>query len=135
VIGWGEIDDPVAEAPYRGGDVGETVARSSVSPGKPSAARALAASVISSAVEKAVFRSYLNLPRFRVCVKNVEANALSLVAGPVLVVHVATRQNVLVSGVRAVHVAPEQHVWMHRHNQTGIIWAARREDDLGYLQQ
>jgi hypothetical protein len=26
--------------------------------------------------------------------------------------------------VRAVHVVPEQHVWMHRHNQTGIIRAA-----------
>jgi len=30
-------------------------------------------------------------------------------------------RNMLVSGVLAVHVAPEQHVWAHRHNQTGII--------------
>jgi len=30
-------------------------------------------------------------------------------------------RNMPVSGVLAVHVASEQHVWTHRHNQTGII--------------
>ncbi len=30
-------------------------------------------------------------------------------------------RNVLVSGMLAVHIASEQHVWVHRHNQTDII--------------
>ena len=30
-------------------------------------------------------------------------------------------RNVLFSGMRTVHVTPDQHIWAHRNNQTGII--------------
>jgi hypothetical protein len=30
-------------------------------------------------------------------------------------------RNILVSWLRAVHIDPAQHVWVHQHNQTGII--------------
>ena len=54
-------------------------------------------------------------------VKNVGPNAFSLVATLFWLHRLQPGRNMLVSGARAVHVAPEQHVWAHRHNQTGII--------------
>jgi hypothetical protein len=57
----------------------------------------------------------------RVCVKNVGVNAFSLVATLFWLYVLQPGRNLLVSGGAAVHVGPEQHVWAHRHNQTGII--------------
>jgi hypothetical protein len=57
----------------------------------------------------------------RACGKNVGANAFSLVAPLFWLYMLQPGRNMLVSGVRAIQVAPEQHVWAHRHNQTGII--------------
>jgi hypothetical protein len=54
-------------------------------------------------------------------VKNVGANAFSLVATLFWLYMLQPGKYMLVSGVRAVHVASEQHIWQHRHNQTGII--------------
>ena len=56
-----------------------------------------------------------------VCVKNVGANAFSLVVTLFWLYTLQPDRNMLVSGARAIHVAPEQHVWPPRHNQTGII--------------
>jgi hypothetical protein len=57
----------------------------------------------------------------RVCVKNVGANVFSLVATLFWLYALQPGGNMLVSAARVVHAAPEQQVWTHRHNQTGII--------------
>ena len=54
-------------------------------------------------------------------VKNVGADAFSLVATLFWLYTLQPGRNMVVSGVRSGHVAPEQRVWPHRHNQTGII--------------
>ena len=60
--------------------------------------------------------------RVGVCVKNVGPNAFSLLAAALFWLYtLRPDRNMLVSGVRAVHVAREQHFWLYRHNQTGII--------------
>ena len=58
---------------------------------------------------------------FRVHVKNVGLNAFSLFAALFWLYSLLPGRNMLVSGLRAVHVAPERHVCAHRHNQTGAI--------------
>lgn len=57
----------------------------------------------------------------RVCVKNAGVNAFSLVATLFWLYVLQPGRNMLVSGVQAVHVAPERHVWSYRHNQAGLI--------------
>jgi hypothetical protein len=59
--------------------------------------------------------------RERVCDRYVGANAFPLVAALFWLYILQPEQKLLVTGVLVVHAAPEQHVWKHRHNQTGII--------------
>jgi len=61
----------------------------------------------------------LPLGLWRVCDRYVVANAL--VAALFWLYMMQPDRNMLISGVLAVHVAPEQHVWSHGHNQTCII--------------
>ena len=56
----------------------------------------------------------------RVRVKNAGANAFSLVATLFWLHMLQPGRNMLVSGVRAVSLAPEQRVCTRRHNQTGV---------------
>jgi hypothetical protein len=53
--------------------------------------------------------------------QNVGAKAFSLVATLFWLYMLQPGRTMLVSGVRAVHAVPEQHVWTHRYNQIGII--------------
>ena len=57
----------------------------------------------------------------RVCDRYVGANAFPLVAALFWLYMLQPDRNMLVSGVLAAYVAPEQHVWAYRHNQIGII--------------
>ena len=55
------------------------------------------------------------------CAENVGANACSLVAPLFWSYTLQPSTDGLVRGVRASVSPPEQHVWAHRHNQTGIV--------------
>ena len=58
---------------------------------------------------------------FWVCVKNVGANTFPLVAAFFWLYTLQPGRKLLVSAAGAVHVAPDQHVWGHCHNQTDAI--------------
>jgi hypothetical protein len=60
----------------------------------------------------------------RVYDRYVGANAFLLVAALFWLYMLQSDRNMLVSGVRAVDVASEQHVWAYCHGQKGIIRAA-----------
>src|ERR1700685_2753831 len=48
------------------------------------------------------------------------ADAFLLVAALIWSCMLQPDENMLVSAAWAAHGAPEQHIWRHRHNQTGI---------------
>ena len=69
-----------------------------------------------------------------VCDIYVGGDAFLLVAALIWSCMLQPDENMLVSAAWAAHGAPEQHFWLHRHNQTGISELPRLGDDLGYLQ-
>jgi hypothetical protein len=72
--------------------------------------------------------------RARVCDIYVGADAFLLVGALIWSCMLQPDEYMLVSAAWAAHDAPEQHVWLHRHNQTSISELPRLGNDLGYLQ-